>query len=244
MLKQIFLKKTTKDDPLMTRFRLQLESFSKLETLAEKRFVSYTESPQLNDNTGNTFFDGHYIYHPAWAARIIKNIAPAKHIDISSTLHFCTQLSAFIPVEFYDYRPANIELDNLVMGKADLTNLFFASDSIACISCMHTVEHIGLGRYGDPLDPDGDLKAIEELKRVTSPGGHLLFVVPVGKSRLVFNAHRIYSYDMIVQYFSGWQLRDFSLVDDAQQFHNPATASLSDEQQYGCGCFWWQKPGA
>jgi hypothetical protein len=107
---------------------------------------------------------------------------------------------------------------------------------------MHTVEHIGLGRYGDPLNPDGDLKAIRELQRVVQPGGHLLFVVPVGKPRLVFNAHRIYGAEMIREYFSGWTLRDFSLVDDAQQFHSPAPFPLADAQSYGCGCFWWQKP--
>src|SRR6266513_2577652 len=56
--------------------------------------------PVLNENTSKTNFDTHYIYHPAWAARIVKDINPSKHIDISSTLHFCTQLSAFVPTEF------------------------------------------------------------------------------------------------------------------------------------------------
>ncbi|NDC42314.1 MAG: DUF268 domain-containing protein, partial [Chitinophagia bacterium] len=54
----------------------------------------------------------------------------------------------------------------------------FESDSIPSLSCMHTIEHVGLGRYGDQLDPQGDLKAIAELKRVVQPGGDLLFVTP------------------------------------------------------------------
>lgn len=117
--------------------------------------------PCLNDNTEYTGFDAHYIYHPAWAARIVKQISPSIHIDISSTLHFCSILSAFIPVKFYDYRPAILDLDNLNSLKADLMNLPFEDNSIESISCMHTVEHIGLGRYGDPLDPMGDIKAIK-----------------------------------------------------------------------------------
>ncbi len=46
-------------------------------------------------------------------------------------------------------------------------------------SCMHTIEHIGLGRYGDPLDAVGDQTALSELQRVVAPGGSLLIVVPV-----------------------------------------------------------------
>jgi hypothetical protein len=59
---------------------------------------------------------------------------------------------------------------------------------------MHVIEHIGLGRYGEALDPDGDLKAIRELVRVLAAGGNLLVVVPVGRPRIQFNAHRIYDY--------------------------------------------------
>jgi hypothetical protein len=165
------------------------------------------------------------------------------HIDISSTLHFCSLLSAFMPVEFYDFRPAPLHLTNLVCGSTDLTALHFSSGSVQSLSCMHTVEHVGLGRYGDPLDPDGDLKAMNELQRVLAPGGSLFFVVPVGKPRIVFNAHRIYSYEIIMDAFKGMNLRDFSLVDDAQQFFSPADPAKVMEQEYGCGCFWFQKPG-
>src|SRR3989339_755367 len=77
--------------------------------------------PQLFDKTKGTDFDTHYTYHPAWAARQIVEIKPSKHVDISSILGFSAMLSAFVPVEFYDYRPANIKLDNLTSKKADLT---------------------------------------------------------------------------------------------------------------------------
>ena len=197
--------------------------------------------PYLNDKTTTTNFDAHYIYHPAWAARIVKIVNPAFHVDISSTLHFCTLLSAFIPVHFYDYRPALLNLNDLKSLKADLTDLFFESESIECISCMHTVEHIGLGRYGDKIDADGDLKAISELKRVVKPGGTLLFVVPVGKPKIIFNAHRIYSAAAIVQLYAGFRLKSFSLVTDDNQFIQNAAIEQAENEKYGCGCFWFIK---
>lgn len=202
-------------------------------------------NPQIYDKTANTGFDAHYIYHPAWAARVLAKTRPVEHIDISSSLTFSTMLSAFIPVRFYDYRPAKISLSGLSSGHADLLALPFESNSVTSLSCMHTIEHIGLGRYGDEVDPDGDLKAIKELKRVLAPSGDLIFVVPLGIPRIVFNAHRIYSYDQIMSYFSDLKLQEFSLIpDNARDIGSMitnATKEVADRQIYGCGLFWFKK---
>lgn len=197
--------------------------------------------PCLHDKTVATGFDSHYIYHPAWAARILAQQAPESHVDISSSLQFCSVVSAFIPTKFYDYRPANLVLTNLSSEAADLLALPFAEGSILSLSCMHVVEHVGLGRYGDSLDPDGDLKAIAELTRVLAVGGSLLFVVPIGKPRIQFNAHRIYSYDQIVSYFQTLELTEFSLIPDDNGLILNAGKELADLQNYGCGCFWFTK---
>lgn len=110
---------------------------------------------------------------------------------------------------------------------------------------MHVVEHIGLGRYGDPLDPEGDIKAMRELRRVLLPGGHLIFVVPVGQPMIAFNAHRIYGYDQIIECFRGLELEEFALIPDSSE-HGDLTrdASRTDayDQKYGCGCFHFRKP--
>jgi hypothetical protein len=109
---------------------------------------------------------------------------------------------------------------------------------------MHVVEHVGLGRYGDTMDPDGDLTAISELKRVTAQGGSLLFVVPVGKPRIQFNAHRVYDYEQVINYFKDFTLKEFALIpdgpDDDKLIIN-ATQEQSNQQSYGCGCFWFIK---
>jgi hypothetical protein len=221
-------------------FKKQLKQFR---SKNDGRFTVAREDlfPCLNDDKNFTPFDSHYIYHPAWATRIIKTINPEEHVDISSTLHFCTMLSAFFKTRFYDYRPAKVTLSNLTSEKIDLTSMFLKSNSVQSISCMHTIEHIGLGRYGDPIDPTGDIKAINELKRVVDFGGNLLLVVPVGQPKIQFNAHRVYSYEMILNLMDGFELKEFSMVDDQNIFIENASFELVANQKYGCGCFWFTK---
>lgn len=214
--------------------------------LSDKRFTLSMRNlkPILIDKTSITKFEPHYVYHPAWAARIVAKNNPEKHIDISSILQFSTIISAFVPVEFYDYRPAHLKLTGYTSKHGDLTNLHFPTDSIKSLSCMHTVEHIGLGRYGDPIDPYGDIKAAAELSRVLAPGGTLIFVTPVGKSKIEFNAHRIYSYEQVMALFPTLKLVEFSLVPD--NFRDVGLIMNADpntvaEQDWGCGCFHFTK---
>lgn len=204
----------------------------------------FNQFPCLLDKTNNTPFEPHYLYHPAWAFRILIANKTNFHIDISSTLNFCTMISAVIPTKFYDYRPAKLNLSNLSSEKADLLNLPFLDNSINSLSCMHTIEHVGLGRYGDPINSQGDILAAKEISRVISPKGSLLMVVPVGKPRLEFNAHRIYSYEMVLEMFPAFYLKEFSLIPDNFEetglIYN-ANPCLVKKQNWGCGCFWFIK---
>lgn len=201
--------------------------------------------PCLDDRTSDTPFDRHYIYHPAWAARQLAKFRPQSHVDISSALYFSALVSAFVPVQFFDYRPAGLVLDNLTTGTADLTALPFADDSLESVSCMHVIEHIGLGRYGDPLDPSGDRKACAELARVLAKGGRLLIALPVGVARTAFNAHRVYSHHEVLEMFNSLFLVDCALIPDGLapngmiQFPD---ANTIDAQAYGCGCYLLTKP--
>lgn len=163
---------------------------------------------------------------------------PTHHVDIGSCLRFATLVSAFIPFEFYDYRPATVTLSDLKSHHADLLQLPFGDNSLPSLSCMHVVEHIGLERYGDPFDPKGDLKAMGELSRVLARGGCLLFVVPIGgEARIQYNAHRIYTYQMITNYFDKLTLCSFSLITDCGCYIENATDEDTMRQKYGCGCF-------
>lgn len=200
-----------------------------------------------NDSTDQTPFDRHYIYHPAWAARVVKKINPELHYDISSILYFGAIVSAFIPIKYFDYRPANLVLDQYDNNFADLLNLNFETNSIHSISCMHTIEHVGLGRYGEPIDANGDTKAMHELMRVVSPYGNLLIVVPIGANNVVmYNAHRIYKSEYIINIFTraGFELIEFDLIPedskDGGLVNSPSNKLLAN-QKYACGCFWFKK---
>ena len=230
----------------VSSFHKEFKQFHDLSKTTKKRFNLKWEDryPCLQNRTSISGFDTHYIYHIAWAARILSNIQPKLHIDFSSSLYFSTMISAFIPTEFYDFHKAEVKLSDLKVGITDLISLSFPNDSIESLSCMHVIEHVGLGRYGDKFDYDGDIKAIKEIKRVLKPGGNLLFVVPVGKPKIMFNAHRIYSYEQIMEQFKGLKLIEFSLIPDNGieiGIQINATKDMSDIQDYGCGLFWFKK---
>lgn len=223
-----------------------LKDFRKFSELnkEDKRFnAKWSERyPSVLDRTKNTDFNRHYVYHTSWAARKVKEINPEYHVDVSSSLYFAGILSSFIPVHFYDYRPAELVLDNFTSKAGDLLNLPFEDNSVKCLSCMHVVEHVGLGRYGDPLDPKGDIKAMNELKRVIAKGGYLLFVVPMGKPNIEYNSHRIYSLSMIKEYFSDMILEEFMFIPESE---GPMIKDASEEvvlkDKFACGCFLFKK---
>ena len=201
--------------------------------------------PQIKDRTVKTGFDRHYVYHTSWAARILAETKPERHTDISSSLYFSGIVSAFIPIDFYDFRPANLGLSNLNSKEGNLLSLPFADNSVKSLSCMHTIEHIGLGRYGDKIDANGDIKAIEELKRVMAKNGNLLIVLPIGEKAIIeFNAHRIYTYEQVISLFEGLTLKEFSLIPEDEVkgglIRNASPKQVKGEK-YACGCFWFIK---
>lgn len=218
--------------------------FYKRKSLKDNRFTCYWDDSLacLNDKTTTTGFDAHYLYHIAWAMRRVSEFSPKKHIDIGSSLYFSTAISTYIPTDFYDFRPAKITLSKLKTKKGNLLSLDFPDNSVESLSCMHVLEHIGLERYGDPFDPQGDLKAISELKRVVKPGGRLFIVVPMGEiDRIQYNAHRIYSYNSFIINFKNFSINKFSFITDSGDFIESAKSQDTHNQRYGCGCFELQK---
>jgi SAM-dependent methyltransferase len=205
--------------------------------------ASFLDSyPCLDDKSVSMDHPRDYLYHVGWAARRLAAIMPAKHVDISSSIWFATVVSAFIEVDYYEYRPAGISLPSLTEKKGDLLRLQLDDGSVPSLSCMHVIEHVGLGRYGDEIDPNGDRKAAKELARVLAPGGDFLFVAPVGKPRIEFNAHRIYSYRMVLDLFPGLEVVETALLPGAGGgLVENAGAEEMDREEYGCGCFWLRK---
>lgn len=197
--------------------------------------------PQLHDRTSTTGYDRHYFYMSAWATRRIVNAKPMVHVDVGGHNLFVAQLSAMIPVKFVDIRPLEATLSGMECLAGSILNLPFADNSLESLSCLHVAEHIGLGRYGDPLDQMGTLKAARELSRCLQPGGNLLFAVPVGKSRVQFNAHRIFDPNAICAYFETLALQEFSVVRDDGSFVENADRRACADDRYACGMFRFTK---
>ena len=170
------------------------------------------DNPQLLDRTATTPFDPHYTHQDAWAAREVFRRRPERHVDVGSRITFVAGLTAFTPVTFVDLGRSRPRSPGWTRWPGASSRLPFADRSVESLSCLHVAEHIGLGRYGDPLDPDGTRKAARELERVLAPGGALYFSVPVGEPRTEFNAHRVHDPEEVVGFFPELRLAAFSGV--------------------------------
>jgi len=224
----------------------RFEAFESLSRSADRDLqVTWEESPTASAAAAEPF-DRQYVYATAWAARVLAASKPKRHVDISPSVCFAAIASAFVPVDFYEYRALNLGVSGLRTGTVDFAKLPFRTGSIASLSCIGLVEQIGLGRFGEPLDPTGDVKAMAELKRVLAPDGSLLLVCPVGKPRVAFDQHRVYAFGQILDAFDGLDLEEFSLIPDTSSGRdflvNPDERVIA-KQDCGRGCFWFRKPG-
>jgi hypothetical protein len=198
--------------------------------------------PCLHDATEYTELDPQYFFQDIWAFRRIYETRPAAHIDVASRIGFAGMISAITHVIFIDIRPLLVDLKGFESRKGSILNLPFSAESIGSLSCLHVAEHVGLGRYGDPLDPYGTRKAASELRRVLARGGNLFFSLPVGKPRLCFNAQRVHSPKQILEYFEGLDLLEFSAIDDEGRFQEYAKPADFEGSWFSCGLFWFTRP--
>lgn len=197
--------------------------------------------PCLFDRTTTVPFGAHYFYQDIWAFKAIQASGTPSHVDVGSRVIFVGMLTAITKVTFVDIRSLMVTLENFNSQSGSILALPFADNSVPSLSCLHVAEHIGLGRYGDPLDPEGTKKATRELARVLAPQGNLHFSVPVGKPRVCFNAHRIHSPQQILDYFHDLKLLQFSGIDDCGTFRQDIDPSDLAGSNYACGLFHFKK---
>jgi SAM-dependent methyltransferase len=193
--------------------------------------------PCLADRLPTTPFDPHYFYQGNWLARRLAGEKPPQHVDIGSSVLTMGVLSAHVPTIFVDYRPLVVRQSGLNCVAADILRLPFADRSVASLSCLHVIEHIGLGRYGDPINAEGVRLAAEELQRLVAHGGKLYLSTPIGRERVCFNAHRVFAPATILSFFPQLQLTHFSYVSDDGTLHENASAAQVPQLDYGCGFF-------
>lgn len=157
-----------------------------------------------------------YFWQDLHVARMIHLANPQKHVDIGSRIDgFVAHVASFREIEVFDIRPITALIPGVVFRQADLMNppesLVGHCDSL---SCLHALEHFGLGRYGDPIDPQGYAAGLGNMAKILQPGGLFYLSVPVGTERVEFNAHRIFDPRALVRLAAanGLLLRAFSWV--------------------------------
>jgi hypothetical protein len=185
---------------------------------------------------------GHYFRQDLWAARRIYQARPAQHVDIGSRIDgFVAHVLSFMPVTVVDIRPLRSDIEGLTFRQGDMCRLDFPSDSLPSLSCLHAVEHVGLGRYGDPIDPDGWSTAMREMGRVLARGGRLYLGTPIGGERVAFNSERIFDPRTVVKTLSALRLVSFDAVDDGDRFVANADLGEFAQARYSCGLFEFTK---
>lgn len=186
---------------------------------------------------------GHYFHMDLHVAQRVFELRPRRHVDVGSRVDgFVAHVASFRPVEVVDIRPVASSARNISFVQADLMagagGLAGACDSV---SCLHALEHFGLGRYGDPVDAEGHLKGWRSLHEMLEPGGRLHFAVPMGPLRVEFDAHRVFSVRYLLERMIDplYEVAEFSYVGRSAELVRGADCRGAEAAgNFGCtfGC--------
>lgn len=200
--------------------------------------------PILNEADRSAGDLGVYFYQAVWATQQIATARPGRHVDVGSHLFYVGILSTVVPVTFVDIRPVRLDLPGFMFQQGSLLELPFPDKGLASVSCLHVVEHVGLGRYGDPINPDGTRLALSELTRVLAPGGILYLSAPIGRPHIRFNAHRVLAASWILEWCRPLELVAFAAVDARGVYHPVAAVRDYDDAPESYGFFRLTRPTA
>lgn len=188
--------------------------------------------------------DAHYFYQDLYVARKVLEADPERHIDFGSRVDgFIAHLAVFRAVEVLDLRDVPpVRDDRITFTQRDLFDAAWTGDADS-VSCLHTLEHVGLGRYGDAIDPTGHIDAFRHLIPRCRVGGRLYVSFPVGRPQVVFNAHRVIDPTEVVDWDSDHRVRliDFAYVDDDREFRQSARPEDAQGLEYGCGIYTFER---
>lgn len=192
--------------------------------------------PCLGDDTAVTPIEPTYFYQDCWAFERIVAEKPVRHVDVGSHHKFVALLSKVLPVTMVDIRPLELPLDSLEFRQGSILEMPFEDGSVPSVSSLCVIEHIGLGRYGDPLDRGGSEKALAELKRIVTPGGDLYLSVPIDdENRTYFNAHRAFRPDYLERLFDPFE------VLERRYIYGPSFGEALQDG-FGTGCYHLRRP--
>ena len=189
------------------RYITDLASFVK-----KSKSMNFLLSPILTDYSDNSgSATGHYFWQDLICAQWIKSENPRKHLDVGSRIDgFIAHLLCFREVSIIDVRDLGYKIPGLSAIVFDIQKkIEMKSDSV---SSLHSIEHFGLGRYKDNIDPNGHVKGLINISSLVEVNGCLYISFPIGNSRIEFNAQRIIDPLWPIEILQRFQLENFVAI--------------------------------
>lgn len=212
-------------------FKEDLEEYKKKNTREQFKVKEEFFWPIIRDKYAKAGTIGNYFCQDLWAARLIYKSGVREHLDIGSRIDgFISHLLAMdIKVTIIDIREFPGEVENLHTIVDDATLLKNVDDeSVESMSALCSIEHFGLGRYGDPVDPEACFKCFDNIQKKMKKGGRLYISLPIGKERVEFNAHRVFYPSTVIECFSRMDLIEFACTAEGKIEYN------MDIHKYDC----------
>lgn len=233
----------------LDRFERDIEKYNSLLS-ADKRFLLDRKYclPIYDDQEGAASVDAHYFLQDHYMAKKIIQSGIKEHFDIGSRIDgfIMHLLSADVSCNLLDIRPFPIQIEGLNFIQTDATNLSNIDDnSIDSISSLHAIEHFGLGRYGDSIDPYAWVKALNSISLKLKTGGYFYLGLPVGnRDVLHFNAHRVFKPTTIIESLPNLKIVSFAYIHEyrIRELDINNIASIDKQMgNYDCGLFVFTK---
>jgi hypothetical protein len=227
-------------------FKIYVKNLRDFNSLALDSFPMGAPYPCLLDRRAQAGeASGHYFHQDLTVAQRIFESKTSNHLDVGSRIDgFVAHVASFMKIDVLDIRPMKTTAKNITFHQWDLmSNELGEIQTYDSVSCLHALEHFGLGRYGDSINPDGWIEGLEALTAITRPGGTLYLSVPIGPERIEFDAHRVFSLSRLRSKLdSDFVFLDFIYVDDFGNHHEPELSAFFEDTtnfgcSYGCGIF-------
>jgi len=131
----------------------------------------------------------------------------------------------------------------LQFAQKDVFDLELAPASLDLVINCSAIEHVGLERYGDFGNADGDLAAMERMRRFLKPSGTMLLTIPIGQDATVVPLHRVYGSERLPLLLRGFhvQVKDYWTKDIQNRWIQlDEESALGQEPRpntYALGCY-------
>jgi len=188
---------------------------------------------------------GEYFWQDLYVAQRIFSAGPNRHVDIGSRVDgFAAHVASFREIEVFDIRPMTSIVPGMLFHQADLMNPIDLPENYCdSLSCLHALEHFGLGRYGDPIDPQGDVTGLRNMAKILKSGGTFYLSSPIGQGRVEFNGQRVFDPRKLIEKAAeqGLMLKGFASVELGGVLREAATPAAEIEAmaniRYALGIF-------